>query len=234
MATKKSTVKKTAKKIKAQDSLRPFWNSFFMTLEGAAIYHDFFDNEHKTMKIIAAAIASAPWPYPRLDEIMKGFNEAFRRLAEKLSLERIRGNWSTDQEKTQIFRDFWHAESEKYKDARLADDPNAKRCRFCGQTEGNCFTDIIIEVPCHFVGPDLCSGCEAAEKAGAFDSQECRVCGCTNQDCSGCIERTGEACYWVEHDLCSACDAAEKARKSPPREDAVEEHRHPCDSGKEA
>lgn len=35
--------------------------------------------------------------------------------------------------------------------------------------------------------------------------QTCRVCGCTDLDCSGCIERTGQACYWVEEDLCSAC-----------------------------
>jgi hypothetical protein len=33
----------------------------------------------------------------------------------------------------------------------------------------------------------------------------CRVCGCTDDDCSGCVERTGEPCHWVEPDLCSAC-----------------------------
>jgi len=33
----------------------------------------------------------------------------------------------------------------------------------------------------------------------------CRVCGCTDADCSGCIARTGEACHWVEADRCSAC-----------------------------
>lgn len=33
----------------------------------------------------------------------------------------------------------------------------------------------------------------------------CRTCGCTDDDCSGCIERTGEPCHWVEPDLCSAC-----------------------------
>lgn len=33
----------------------------------------------------------------------------------------------------------------------------------------------------------------------------CRICGCTDDDCSGCIERTGVACSWVEADLCSAC-----------------------------
>lgn len=40
----------------------------------------------------------------------------------------------------------------------------------------------------------------------------CRVCGCTDDDCSGCIERTGEPCsWWVElpphpdGPICSAC-----------------------------
>ncbi len=35
--------------------------------------------------------------------------------------------------------------------------------------------------------------------------QTCRVCGCTDDDCAGCIERTGEPCHWAEDDLCSAC-----------------------------
>lgn len=39
-----------------------------------------------------------------------------------------------------------------------------------------------------------------------LDVRACRVCGCTDDDCSGCIERTGSACSWVEWDLCSACD----------------------------
>lgn len=33
----------------------------------------------------------------------------------------------------------------------------------------------------------------------------CRICGCTDYDCSQCIERTGEVCYWFEPNLCSAC-----------------------------
>lgn len=33
----------------------------------------------------------------------------------------------------------------------------------------------------------------------------CRVCGCTDTDCSNCIAETGEPCHWVEKDLCSAC-----------------------------
>jgi hypothetical protein len=33
----------------------------------------------------------------------------------------------------------------------------------------------------------------------------CRICGCTDDDCSGCIAATGVPCSWVEADLCSAC-----------------------------
>lgn len=35
--------------------------------------------------------------------------------------------------------------------------------------------------------------------------RRCRVCGCTDYDCAGCVERTGEPCHWAEDDLCSAC-----------------------------
>jgi hypothetical protein len=34
----------------------------------------------------------------------------------------------------------------------------------------------------------------------------CRKCGCTEEDCTGCIERTGRQCHWVAWDLCSACE----------------------------
>jgi hypothetical protein len=37
------------------------------------------------------------------------------------------------------------------------------------------------------------------------EARSCRVCGCTDENCAGCIERTGEPCYWVFSDLCSAC-----------------------------
>lgn len=36
--------------------------------------------------------------------------------------------------------------------------------------------------------------------------RRCRVCGCTQEDCSQCIEKTGHPCTWVEEDLCSACE----------------------------
>jgi hypothetical protein len=41
----------------------------------------------------------------------------------------------------------------------------------------------------------------------AADQRRCRVCGCTNDDCRQCIEKTGRPCYWVEDDLCSVCAA---------------------------
>ncbi len=37
------------------------------------------------------------------------------------------------------------------------------------------------------------------------EPRTCRVCGCTDDDCSDCIERVGQPCFWVEPDLCSAC-----------------------------
>lgn len=36
--------------------------------------------------------------------------------------------------------------------------------------------------------------------------RRCRCCGCTDDDCSVCLERTGQPCHWVEDDLCSACE----------------------------
>lgn len=37
---------------------------------------------------------------------------------------------------------------------------------------------------------------------------KCRKCGCTNEDCHGCIERASTPCHWIEADLCSACRPA--------------------------
>lgn len=45
----------------------------------------------------------------------------------------------------------------------------------------------------------------AAEVKKSSAPSSCRVCGCTDDDCSACIKRTGEACSWMEPDLCSAC-----------------------------
>jgi hypothetical protein len=43
------------------------------------------------------------------------------------------------------------------------------------------------------------------EQSTTESKRRCRVCGCTDDDCHHCIEKTGKPCYWVEDDLCSAC-----------------------------
>lgn len=40
---------------------------------------------------------------------------------------------------------------------------------------------------------------------GSEVERKCRKCGCTDEDCSQCIRKTGHPCSWVEEDLCSAC-----------------------------
>ncbi len=42
----------------------------------------------------------------------------------------------------------------------------------------------------------------------------CRVCGCTDFDCSGCVARTGWPCFRLTSDLCSACGGAAPANDS--------------------
>ncbi len=49
------------------------------------------------------------------------------------------------------------------------------------------------------------AGDETMALVAATDPVACRKCQCTEDDCSGCVERTGEPCSWVEPDLCSAC-----------------------------
>jgi len=46
-----------------------------------------------------------------------------------------------------------------------------------------------------------------------IEERKCRICGCTDDDCSGCIERTGQPCYWVDDDLCSACEGRHEEQR---------------------
>jgi hypothetical protein len=46
---------------------------------------------------------------------------------------------------------------------------------------------------------------DPAEFVDLLLERRCRVCGCTQNDCSQCIEKTGSPCYWISEDLCSAC-----------------------------
>lgn len=52
----------------------------------------------------------------------------------------------------------------------------------------------------------------AAPRPAAGAARACRVCGCTDDDCSACVERTGAPCSWAEPDLCTACVPADVVR----------------------
>lgn len=43
----------------------------------------------------------------------------------------------------------------------------------------------------------------------------CRSCGCTDSDCSQCVEAQGHPCHWVELDLCSRCAATATVVETP-------------------
>ena len=45
----------------------------------------------------------------------------------------------------------------------------------------------------------------------------CRVCGCTDDDCEQCVQKTGAACTWSEPDLCSACATTKSEKKGARR-----------------
>jgi len=44
-------------------------------------------------------------------------------------------------------------------------------------------------------------------------ARHCRICGCTDSDCSACITAQGYPCHWVAPDLCSRC--ADRFRPPP-------------------
>ena len=48
----------------------------------------------------------------------------------------------------------------------------------------------------------FCFECRGADQG---PPRRCRVCDCTDDDCSGCVRRTGAPCHWVGRNLCSAC-----------------------------
>lgn len=56
---------------------------------------------------------------------------------------------------------------------------------------------------------------EKKRKRGGHQARQvmiCRKCGCTDADCSGCIQRTGAPCYWIKPGLCSACVPPQPAK----------------------
>lgn len=65
------------------------------------------------------------------------------------------------------------------------------------------YTDINIEViESSWIGLTFSN---EDEDLDGFSPRTCRVCGCTDENCRQCVEKTGQPCYWVAEDLCSAC-----------------------------
>ena len=63
---------------------------------------------------------------------------------------------------------------------------------------------FVLEEGWPWSDPDLRDAIRDSEGSD-FPAGKCRDCGCTDEDCSGCIEKSGRPCYWVEPSLCSVC-----------------------------
>jgi len=35
--------------------------------------------------------------------------------------------------------------------------------------------------------------------------KKCKICECTDDNCTSCVEKTGIPCYWFSDNICSAC-----------------------------
>lgn len=54
------------------------------------------------------------------------------------------------------------------------------------------------------------NGIDVVAAVAAIVERRCRICGCVQDQCDKCVEKTGDACHWVEDDLCSSCVSAKK------------------------
>lgn len=60
----------------------------------------------------------------------------------------------------------------------------------------------LLEKPVAFKYPLKING---ALSLWDCDFRICKECGCSDNDCRCCIERTGKPCSWIDQHLCSAC-----------------------------
>lgn len=66
-------------------------------------------------------------------------------------------------------------------------------------------TGIVYRDDAQIVDEVLAKAYGSPERVEIAVGHCCRSCGCSDLDCSGCVERTGEPCEWIEDDLCSSC-----------------------------
>jgi hypothetical protein len=90
-------------------------------------------------------------------------------------------------------------------------------CSSCGAIEGAPAGDAECPAP-RWGTEDYPNDDELGHDWGGmlpWPLETCRVCGCTEIDCQGCIEKTGGPCSWVDEleddsgPICSACVPAE-------------------------
>lgn len=87
------------------------------------------------------------------------------------------------------------------RELRRMDLQRAVPCRKCGAALVFIVTDKGSRMPMSVPSarPVPCPAC-TTPKAG-----ECVHCGCTEDDCRGCVARQGAPCSWVAVGLCSCC-----------------------------
>ena len=71
--------------------------------------------------------------------------------------------------------------------------------RGVNQVEATTVQMVVVETLYAYKSP------ATSAAVAKIEADRCRVCGCTDDDCTECVERTGIPCTWVEEDLCSAC-----------------------------
>ena len=111
-----------------------------------------------------------------------------------------------------------------------------KRCESCGAPPALCLC------PRYIYGLGNIAGDET-DMLDVDEPRTCRLCGCTDMNCSQCVEKTGHPCSWVRQEgggdftepLCSACCevlcngcAWKGARKELDWEDEPDRRIHCC------
>jgi PRTRC genetic system protein E len=94
----------------------------------------------------------------------------------------------------------------------------------CEETKQLIPKEILLQSP---IIKRLCPTPERAssviENNNTDTERKCRICGCTEDDCSQCIEKTGEPCYWIDSDLCSACEEENMKQSENKTKSAIED-----------
>jgi hypothetical protein len=82
---------------------------------------------------------------------------------------------------------------------------NTIKCNHCGLSKK--LADGFLPIQEFLkLGEEFAEKHKECKEDDQLQDRTCRVCGCTDDDCRQCINKTGEPCSWIENDLCSACE----------------------------